>query len=255
MISPLKDLRHKSKSLNVLMDIIPPHSNIESFLLFAGDLEINLAEAGRPTVAHTNRFVIYDFWTSLFEDALNVAKSVEYFFPFESEDVFRVFQDTYFKNNSPIVRAALFFLLNRCSSDGMISHGSLKQENYNPLALSYIRRFKQVNFEVVCDQCEDFSEMLTEIKKETDFILIPVGKFSHNLLTEGVNHGAEESIFFHKTLKDKIDKVDAQVVINYKYHQHVLNMYSDYKSIILIDDYGRKTDNKEKAKEVIIANF
>ena len=202
MISPLKDLRHKSKSLNVLMDIIPPHSNIESFLLFAGDLEINLAEAGRPTVAHTNRFVIYDFWTSLFEDALNVAKSVEYFFPFESEDVFRVFQDTYFKNNSPIVRAALFFLLNRCSSDGMISHGSLKQENYNPLALSYIRRFKQVNFEVVCDQCEDFSEMLTEIKKETDFILIPVGKFSHNLLTEGVNHGAEESIFFHKTLLD-----------------------------------------------------
>jgi site-specific DNA-adenine methylase len=223
--------------------------------LFAGDLEINLAQSGRPTIAHTNRFVIYDFWTSLFEDAPSIAKSVEYFYPFESEEVFRVFQDTYFKNKSPIVRSALFFLLNRCSSDGMISHGGIEQENYNPLALSYIRRFKQINFDVVYDRCDDFSETLAEIKEETDFIFIPVGKFSYDLLTEGVNRGPEESIFIHKTLKNKIDKVDGQIVINYKYHQHVLNMYSDYKSIILIDDYGRVTNNKEKAKEVIIANF
>lgn len=253
MKSPIKDLRHNSKSLDFLKKIIPPHSNIQSFLLFAGDLEINLAEDQRHVSAHTNKFVVYDFWDSLFEDPSVLASMADFFFPFESEEIFNVFQKEYNRMKDPYVRSALFFLLNRCSSNGMISSGKLEQKNYSPMALSYIKRFKQTNFEIIYDNCEDFLTAVAEAS-DTDFILLPVGKFSFNLLEEGINRGPEETAIYHKDLKKTVDSLDTKVILLYKYHIGALKLYKDY-NIAMLDEYGRKTSDKEKAQELVIANF
>jgi hypothetical protein len=254
VISPIKDLRHNSKSLSLLLEIIPANSDIESFLLFAGDVEINLAQAGRRVIAHTNKFVIYDFWKSLFDDCENIAQNAEHFFPFESEEVFRVFQGMYFKNKNPFARAALFFLLNRCSSDGMISHGSLDQKNYNPLALTYVRRFRQINFDVKHDKGESLASALLKTNSNTDYVFLPIGKFSYNLLSDGMNRGEEETAISHKDIESVVGQLDTRTIINYKYHPQVLKLYQDY-SILMVDAYGRPTTNRDKTEEVLIANF
>lgn len=255
MKSPIKDLRHNTKSLSVLKEIIPAGSVVESFLLFAGDVEINLAESGRQVIAHTNRYVIYDFWKTLFDDSDSLAQSVEYLYPFKTEEVFRVFQNNYHKEKSPLMRAALFFLLNRCSSNGMISSGILEQKNYNPLALNYIRRFKQINFDVAYDYSLSMEHSLNRISEQADFIFLPVGKFSYNFLSEGINRGAEETVIVHKELKSIVDNIDTKTILNYQYHPGVLKLYKDYESIIMLNQYGNKTTKKEDAKEVLIANF
>ncbi len=255
MISPIKDLRHNTKSLSVLKDIIPKSSTVESFLLFAGDVEIGLAEAERQVIAHTNKYIIYDFWKTLFDNPENLAQSVEYLFPFESEDVFRVFQDTYHKQKSPTMRSALFFLVNRCSSDGMISSGQLQQKNYNPLALNYIRRFKQINFNVVYDYSPNLKNCISSTSPQTDYVFLPVGKFSYNFLSEGMNRGPEETTIVHKELKNIVDNIDTKTILNYQYHPGALNLFKDYGSTILLDKYGKRTIKHENAKEILIANF
>jgi len=255
MISPIKDLRHNTKSLSVLKKIIPTGSVVESFLLFAGDVEINLAESGRPVIAHTNRYVIYDFWKTLFDDPNSLAQSVEYLYPFETEEVFRVFQNNYHKEKSPLMRAALFFLLNRCSSSGMISSGVLEQNNYNPLALNYIRRFKQINFDVAYDGALSIENSINRVSEQTDFIFLPVGRFSYNFLSEGINRGPEDTIIVHKKLKSIVDNIPTKTVLNYQYHPGVLKLFKGYESIIMLNEYGKETTIKENAKEILIANF
>jgi site-specific DNA-adenine methylase len=255
MISPIKDLRHNTKSLSILKEIIPAGSNVESFLLFAGDVEINLAESERIVIAHTNRYVIYDFWKTLFDDSRSLAQSIEYLYPFKTEEVFRVFQNNYHKEKSPLMRAALFFLLNRCSSNGMISSGVLEQKNYNPLALNYIRRFKQINFDVAYDYSLSIEHSLNRTSAQTDFIFLPVGKFSYNLLSEGINRGPEETTIVHKKLKNIVDNISTKTILNYQYHPGVLKLFKDYESITMLDEYGKETTNKENAKEILIANF
>ena len=255
MKSPIKDLRHNTKSLSVLKEIIPAKSVVESFLLFAGDVEINLAESDRPVIAHTNRYVIYDFWKTLFEDSCSLAQSIEYLHPFESEEIFRVFQDNYHKEKSPLMRSALFFLLNRCSSNGMISSGILEQKKYNPLALNYIRRFKQINFDVAYDYSPSIEHSLSRVSEQTDFIFLPVGKFGYNLLSEGINRGPEETVIVHKKLKNIVDNITTKTILNYQYHPGVLKLFKDYESIIMLNEYGKETTIKENAKEILIANF
>jgi site-specific DNA-adenine methylase len=253
MKSPIKDLRYASRALSVLKRIIPADSSVESFLLFAGDLEINLAEAGRQVTAHTNRYVIYDFWVSLFESPWVLSEMAQFFYPFESQEVFNVFQKDYSKKKDPYMRAALFFLLNRCSSIGMISSGDLDQKNYTPMALTHLERFKQINFDVVCDQSENFLANVSQIK-DTDFIFFPVGKFSFNLLEEGITRGQEETTIYHKELKETVDALKTPTILNYVYHPGVVQLYSDYE-MIMLDKYGKDTSDKTKAKELIIANF
>ena len=62
MKSPIKDLRFTPKSLGVLKEMIPEKSFVDTYLLYSGETEINLAEADRYVVSHTNSYIIYDFW-------------------------------------------------------------------------------------------------------------------------------------------------------------------------------------------------
>ena len=253
MRTPIKDLRYVTKSLSALKKIIPPESRVETFLLFSGNIEINLAEADRRVTAHTTKLVIYDFWKSMTEAPEIIAEIAEHIYPFEDEKLFNVFQEKYHKSKDPYVRAALFFLLNRCSSDGMISHGKLESKNYNPVALSHIKRFNPINFNVEYDDCDDFMETIRHTE-DADYIFLPVGKFGYNFLEEGINRGPEETSVYHKDLKEVVGATTIRTIINYQYHPEVLKLYKDY-DIMMLDKYGRQTSEEETAEELIIANF
>ena len=177
MRTPIKDLRNISKALPVLKTIIPPESTVESFLLFSGDIEINLAEAGYNVIAHTTELSVYDFWLTLIEDSDLVVNYVEHFYPFPNQQVFNAFQKKFNTLKNPYARAALFFLLNRCSETGTVSSGDFDQSRFNPLCLSYLKRFKQNTFNVTFDE-----DLIESLKKPmaADFVFIPAGKFNYS---------------------------------------------------------------------------
>ena len=92
MKSPIKDLRFTPKSLEILKELIPENSNVDTYLLYGGNLEINLAESGRHVVSRTNSFVIYDFWRALFHSPDIIVEMVDHFWPIEDEKLFEVYQ-------------------------------------------------------------------------------------------------------------------------------------------------------------------
>ena len=47
---------------------------------------------------------------------------------------------------------------------------------------------------------------------------------------------------------------DKKWVVLYKNHKRVFDLYKGYH-IIMVDQYGRKTNKKDKCEDIVIANF
>ena len=78
MISPIKS----SNSFNCKRDIlkiIPEGSVVSTFLFFDGELDLWLAEADRVVRAHTNKYVIYEFWKCIIFFGIKVASNASTF--------------------------------------------------------------------------------------------------------------------------------------------------------------------------------
>ena len=87
MRSPLKEVNGGSKALLTLKSLIPPGTIINSFGFFDGNVEVDLCANNRFVVAHTNKYVIYEFWRAIFEDAPKVAQMAETFDFKESDTI------------------------------------------------------------------------------------------------------------------------------------------------------------------------
>ena len=252
MRTPIKDLRFESKALPILLSIIPPESKVETFLFFSGHLEVNLAEANRHIVSHTTESLVYDFWLTMMDEPDILVEHIKHLHPLPSDEVAHVFQKTMSQQPNPYMRAALFFLLNRCSELGTISSGDYEQSRFNPLVLSYIKRFKKNNFDIKWDRT--FIESLTK-KIDADYVFIPAGKFAYSFFQDGLNTGDEITRFDHDELRDTLRNVTVPTIVLYSYHPALLKIYSSFKTKILIDKHGNATSDKAAAKEILIANF
>ena len=254
MKSPIKDHSRDFKCLSILKNLIPKGSTVKSFLFFGGSIEFNLAEDSRFISAHTTKYVIYEFWQCLLDDKRKVFDILNCdSFKFKDENIFNVLQENWPKYSDPFVRAALFFLLNRCSKTGMISSGKLEQKNFHPLALSYIKRFEPKNFHLTCDAPHDVLTSIDE-NADVDYLLFPIGDFQYNLLEQGKSVGYETEQVNHRKLKKKLDEKKQKWILIYNHHSYIFNLYCDYK-IIMIDRFGRQTAQRDSCEEIIVTNF
>jgi len=252
MKSPLKS-NIQFKSIGELKKIIKPDSTVSSFFLYSGDVEIALASVGRTIVAHTNKYAVYEFWAILMKDANTLHAAINHMYPTIGDYEFYLLQETWTNHKNPILRSVLFFILNRCSDSGMASCGKMDRSNFNPLALSYLRNFELDNFYPFLDKDDDPLSAI-DTAKETDYILLPVGKYSLNLFEYGKSKGPDTTVINHRALHEKLKTVDKKWILLYKKHTALFNLYGEY-NIKMIDKYGRPTDNKDRCEEIIIANF
>jgi len=226
---------------------------IHSFLFYSGELEFNLAKNNRFIVAHTNKYVIYEFWLSVVSDSQKVAQIAEYLVPLENKRMFQVYQDMYANYRDPFVRAAIFFILNQCSSDGLVSSGELISNVPSPLFLTYLKNFSSNNFHVKLDKDENIISSLRDVKDD-EYILIPAGKYSMNLFEEGKSAGLEETKVYHQKIKDFFDKTDKKTVLLYYGSPQVFEWYKDC-DLKMFNKWGVRTDKQSECAEVVIANF
>tara|TARA_B100000131_G_C18107249_1_gene608336 strand:- start:127 stop:891 length:765 start_codon:yes stop_codon:yes gene_type:complete len=254
MRSPIKDLTFTPKSLQVLKQMIPPGAKVDSYLLYSGELEMNLAKDNRHVVSHTTSFMIYDFWRGMFDSPDIILKAVEHFWPIKDPNLFNTYQTGFRRFKDHLVRAAMFFILNRCSSEGKIQTGVFDAKNFNPIALTYIKRFERINFDVAWDDKDDFIDSINT-QTDADYIYFPVGKFSYNFFDEGKSRGFDDTMVNHKLLCEKVKELDKKVILDYIYHPRLLKIYRDFPTKIFIDQHGRVVQNAEDAKEVLIANY
>ena len=255
MKSPIKDSVNQFKCTTFLKKLIPQESVVHSFLFYAGELEFALGESKRFVYAHTAKPVIHEFWECALKDPERIHNIVTSpVFTFESENMFPILQEMWPTYREPYLRSGLFFLLNRCSSTGRISRGELSNKNFNPLALTYLKRFNPQNFHIILDKEKDFIELLSETT--ADYLLIPVGRFNYNLFDHGKSRGPETTMVNHRQLAAKLNEINKKQkwVIVYQFHQELLKIYEEY-NIVGLDKYGNPHKNSKLWKELVIANF
>lgn len=253
MKSPIREDVNNFKCKRTLREVIPKGSVVNSFLFFDGALEIGLAEEDRFVVSHTNKYVIYEFWDCVLKDAQRVSEIVKSLSSLAEPDIFFLLQENWPKYKDPYVRSALFFLLNRCSESGLISAGKFKPRNYNPLAIANLNKFRLENFHVIWDRQTDFLEGFKNVK-QTDYLLLPVGKFSYNFFEYGKNRGIEMTSINHERLSETLKQIQHKWVVVYKEHREIFKLYKEY-NITMIDKYGKVVNNESDCEEVVIANF
>jgi hypothetical protein len=235
----------------VIKQIIPKGSIIESHLFYDGSFEFNLAEDDRFVVANSSKYVVYEFWACALENPKRIADVANHLFPSLNEQTFDILQKDWARYKDPYVRSAFFFLLNRCSALGMITHGEFDTKNYNPFATSDLRQFAPKNFHLLGSQGKKIEETIGIVDGATH-IFVHAGKFSFNLFEHGTTESLEETKFNHNKLLDAACCSNKKVAIVYDFHPR-LKSYSNKFNLTFIDQSGKLT-NEDNAKEVILHN-
>jgi|TARA_Y100000034_G_scaffold106072_1_gene134503 site-specific DNA-adenine methylase len=233
--------------------MIPPKSIINSFLFFDGALEFSLAESNRFVIAHTNKYVIYEFWDCVMKEPKKIGDMSKFLFSATEPNIFYILQENWPKYNDPYLRSAMFFLLNRCSEDGHVSAGNFVPQNYNSFALTRLNNFQVNNFHIKWDKAEDFLKGI-ENERKADFTLLPVGKFSYNFFEHGKSRGFEMTGVHHKKLLEFLRAREDKWIVVYKAHAQLYKLYKDY-NITMLNKYGKTITDRGECEEVVIANF
>ena len=246
----------KSNASPTLKQLIPPKSVVNSFLFFSGENEFELVKNNVFVIAHTTSYAVYEFWRCAQTDPARISEAVEFFNRMvQEEKMFYHTQEKWMEYKDPFVRSALFYLLSFYSDSGQVSSGAFEDRGSQALhlGLTRLKTFKIDNFHLKFDEGDDFLDGATQITKG-DYLLIPCGEYSYNYFEEGVNLGFEETRVYHKKIKKFFDTTRSRCILTYWKHSRLFELYGDH-NIIMIDKFGRKTDDREKCVEVIIANF
>ena len=252
MISPVKEAA-AYKCVEYLKEIIPTASIVDTFLLYSGQLEFDLAQSNRLLRCHTNCYVIYEFWYCIQEDPERVAEIAQSFRERPEPVTYQFLQDKWAGLKDHYVRAAVFFLLNVCSEDGYVSSGKLNLRQYNPIMLNRIKHCSFENMRINFYKDEDFLAGTSYIEKP-EYVLFPLGRFNYNLFEEGKSYGYEITPVSHTNTKLSIDEIEHKTIVLYKYHKEILKLYDGY-NITMINKYGKLTENFEHCEDLVIANF
>jgi len=245
MRSPIKNLKKNTNSFSTLKKLIPKGSVVQTYPFYDGALEFSLATTDRYAIGCTKSIVVYEFWLYAADDPKRISLIADKMFPAVNENTFDILKSSWYSYKDPFVRSALFFLLNHCSSVGMISHGDLDTKNYNPISLNELRTFKIDNFHSVFIKPDEEYAML----KDANFNLFSGGNYYYDLLSTEQVVGIEESPFRHSQMLSNFK--DKPSIFVYAYHPRLGKLPGWEK--IFLDQYGRIT-NEDNAKEIILHN-
>jgi len=252
MKSPLKQSIH-FKSANELKNILKPNGKISSFYLYSGAIETYLSSLGFKVISHTNKRFMYDFWSFLKNDCSFLVSTIESIYPTMNNIQLYSIREFWHTNKKPLNRSCLFYILNMCSDDGKVSTGNLDISKLNNFHTRKLKNFRLNNFYPFLDEDKKMIDCFHRAK-ETDYILLPIGKYSLNLFEYGKNKGPEMYTFNHKEIHARVKDLDKKCILLYKNHPALFNLYKSF-NIRMVDRYGRVADNKESCEDLIITNF
>jgi site-specific DNA-adenine methylase len=216
-----------------------------------GTVETSLAKDGHSIIGYIHYRRLYDFWNSTLIDPERLYKLAQHFYPIENEKIFHNFQEMQDIPDDSHMRAALFFVLNKSTKNGLVSCGKLVEEHskLNELSLLNLKSFNQPNMEV---REGDYVSALRQVNNKEDYVVcLPPPYKSDSALQS--HPPPEIPVVDHEKLKKLLGEQKFWLVA-YKYCEEVEALYSGYTKIYL-DVSGRKTVDVKKAKDIIFTNI
>ena len=90
----------------------------------------------------------------------------------------------------------------------------------------------------------------------SDYRIVNAGKYNYNLFEYGKSYGLEETMIEHDKLFETLLSKKEKTILIYNFSDRLLRHKSlDLLNVKLINQYGKITNDKKLANEVIIANF
>jgi len=170
--------------------------------LYDGNLEVKLADSNkRFVVAHTNCYVNYEFWSCLLADPERLSVIAKHFSPIESDNIFDILQKEWYKFSDPFVRSAIFYLLNRSSDLSYVSSGKLCEDEKLAYNTGEMSKFNCENLHIQLDEQKNVIDSIENISDKCDYVFLPIGKYTFNLLDDGLNEGLEQTKINHREIK------------------------------------------------------
>ena len=240
---------------NVVKQLIPPGSVVDSYAFYDSKIEFSLAFDRRFVNAYTTSKPIFIFWKCLMYDSRRVYEIVasEVFKFDNSEPTHNALQKVWHKQDNPFLLSALFFILNRTSDTGYASSGVVDLESLTPIVIQKLKTFTYPESFHINYTEDDLHNKLRE-KTNSDFILLPAGDFEYGLFEHGKSLAIEQTNIKHRELVKIFNDKSNKIVLVYNFSPKVLGAYKGSR-IIMVDKYGKQTAQQERAKEVVIANF
>ena len=248
------DKTKKNNCAGAIKKLIPPGSVINSYAFYDGKIEFSLANDQRFVNASTTSLPVYPFWACLMHDPDKLHSMVSSdALRFEGEGLLSTLQDMWHTHKSPFITASLFFIMNRSSSTGLISSGELDTGQLTATSVAKLKTFSvPENFHLNLSP----TNIERQIQKadQQSYNLVLGGKFNYNLFEHGKNVAIEQTSIDHRELSRLCEDTKNKILITYDFDNKVLSAYKNNR-IIMIDKYGIQTAHKERAEEIIVANF
>ena len=253
MHSPLKSKNESAICVNEINKLIEIPSKINSFAFFTGELEFRLSDYGHYISAHTVNQYVYEFWEHVMTDPgrlYDVVNSPHC--QFDGAEAFYSLQKTW-SLETGITRAALFYILNRCSDVGGISRGCLDIEGFNYFSNRHLRDIRLPhNFELILDDDLSLDSQIKQAEP-ADYTMAHLGRFGYNLFDRGRLRGPEDTAVNHRKIRDVMTQDNTKMLVVYKYHPQIKTFFSDF-NLIFVDACGIPCNNPETSEEIIVTN-
>jgi DNA adenine methylase len=243
--SPLRYPGGKYRAVEAIRAHIPEGiTALLSPFLGGGSIELSLAAKGVWIYGYDAFEPLVEFWNCLLHNAPKLAAAVAQYYPLKSKYEFYQLKEAQRKLSSPLERAAVFYVLNRCSFSGSTLSGGMSPNHprFNKRGIEKLGRFYNPNIQV---GATDFTEALTIHPDMFAYLdppyLVKVPLYGRN--------GNTHRFFDHELLAASL-KGRKQWLLSYNDCPEIRELYKAYQIITPTWTYGMTASRK--SNEVLI---
>jgi hypothetical protein len=183
------------------------------------------------------------------EDPIVLVSMAKHYYPMEDAELFCYMQDNLMTPIDSFVRAAQFYVLNRCSENGDVSTGKLMtgHPKFTPFAMKKLLLFKTSNLFV--GYSENY-ETTINLCAPNEFLLCCPPQFEPVYFNmRGQPSIAERPKINHDNLKDLLMQRN-NWILSYNFHPKLLTMYPGVHYKLYKSNF-KPAKNFDSAKEIV----
>lgn len=234
----------KTRAVSIILKLIPNTvRTICAPFLGGGSVEIACASRGIKIKAYDIFLPLVEFWQYLLEDPTKLANEVKKFYPLPKEKFYHL-QAIQFSIKNGLTRAAVFYVLNRCSYSGSTLSGGMSpgHPRFTMSSIQRLREFYNPNIKV---EAMDFKESISQ--NEESFLYLDPPYLIKNKLygRNGDTHKDFDHIGLRRILQNR-----NQWILSYNNCPEIIQMYGDYKILFPVWKYGMS--NNKDSREILV---
>lgn len=240
-----------------LKNILPEDQKIASLLLSCGQLECELAFDDYDITMFSNRWANYEFWDCIIKNPYRVADMSDELHQRMFPQMIYLLQEQWVKMKDPYFRSAIYFLLNRYSFDGSVSHGKFDTNNYSAICSRSLINFYENNetskLKINYYKAEKYYEAVPHIPAE-HILFLPVGNIKVGPLHKQTFVGHDVYDINYAILSDIMKNSDTRLVAVFKKNTRILRDFKNFNTV-MVNSVGQLTDKISECDEIIVHNL